>query len=304
MVRLVATLSFSLICAMTVFAEPQPPKIEKLGTIDCDMVETTPVVFKGKLYRFEYVRGFYYKPNTTGDSYFRFVDTATGDYTPGFAKGFDLGSAYAEGDTMYAFGVDNWGGSKLSVFWSKDLATWESKVILELPGWEIFNNSVCKGPDGYVMAFEIGAPPEETGSGFTSRFARSKDLMNWELTPAECVHRKDRYSACPAIHFLDGLYYMVYLEGHTNAYEPHITRSKDLITWEDSPFQPIMRHSEEDKQIANPKLTEEQRQYIAGARNKNNSDFDFCEFNGKTVINYSWGNQEGKEFLAQARYDG
>ena len=25
----------------------------KLGTIDCDMVETTPVVFGGKLYRFE-----------------------------------------------------------------------------------------------------------------------------------------------------------------------------------------------------------------------------------------------------------
>ncbi len=29
------------------------PKIEKLGTIDCDLVETTPVVFKGKVYRFE-----------------------------------------------------------------------------------------------------------------------------------------------------------------------------------------------------------------------------------------------------------
>jgi len=32
------------------------PRIEKLGTIDCDMVETTPIVFGGRLYRFEYVR--------------------------------------------------------------------------------------------------------------------------------------------------------------------------------------------------------------------------------------------------------
>jgi hypothetical protein len=43
------------------------PVIKKLGTIDCDMVETTPVVFHGKLYRFEYVRE-NYKPNTTGKS--------------------------------------------------------------------------------------------------------------------------------------------------------------------------------------------------------------------------------------------
>src|SRR5438105_2742669 len=32
------------------------PAIHKLGTIECDMVETTPIVFQGKLYRVEYVR--------------------------------------------------------------------------------------------------------------------------------------------------------------------------------------------------------------------------------------------------------
>ena len=58
---------------------PEPPRITKLGTIDCDMVETTPIVFNGRLYRFEYVRDFYYKPNTTGRSHFRFVDVASGE---------------------------------------------------------------------------------------------------------------------------------------------------------------------------------------------------------------------------------
>ena len=47
------------------------PQITKLGTIDCDLVETTPVVFKGTLYRFEYVRA-QYSGNPTGKTYFRF----------------------------------------------------------------------------------------------------------------------------------------------------------------------------------------------------------------------------------------
>ena len=64
----------------------QRPLIVKLGTIDCDLVETTPVVFKGKLYRFEYVR-IGYEANKTGDSYFRFIDHETGAATPAFAKG-------------------------------------------------------------------------------------------------------------------------------------------------------------------------------------------------------------------------
>ena len=31
---------------------------------------------------------------------------------------------------------------------------------------------------------------------------------------------------------------------------------------------------------------------------------DVCEFKGKTIIMYSWGNQQGTEFLGEAVYDG
>ena len=48
----------------------------------------------------------------------------------------------------------------------------------------------------------------------------------------------------------------------------------------------------------------EELHYIANAVDCNNSDFDMCEFECKTVITYSWGNQHGKEFLALAEYDG
>jgi hypothetical protein len=288
---------------------PAPrPAIRKLGTIDCDLVEATPVVHRGRLYRFEYVRPTY-PPNRTGDSYFRFVDVAASTTTPGFGAGYHLGSAHVEGETAYVYGVaGTWGGDRIDVLWSPDLAGWSSRVALHLPGWELFNTSVCRGDGRYVMAFEVGAPPEVVGQRFTMRFAASDDLRAWRLLPEECVFSKDRYTACPALRFLDdGYYYMLYLEavrGEPTTYETHLVRSRDLVSWQGSPLNPVLRHSAEDKRIGNPALTAAQREHIAGATNRNNSDVDLCEHEGRTVITYSWGNQLGVEFLAEAVHDG
>jgi len=280
------------------------PRIRKLGTIDCDLVEATPIVFRGRLYRFEYVRA-RYRPNTTGDSYFRFIDVATGRPTPSFGAGHNLGSALVDGDTVYVYGVKGWGTETIYVFWSKDLKTWSSDTALHRPGWGIYNTSVCQAPGRYVMAFEVGKPPEVVGRRFTSRFAESTDLVHWKLLPEPCVYTKARYSACPAIRFLDGFFYMVYLEARPGpTYESHVVRSRDLVAWETSPLNPVMQFSADDKRIANPKLTPTQRERIAEAVNLNNSDVDFCEFDGKVVIYYSWGNQHGVEHLAEAVYEG
>jgi len=295
-----------VVCAASEAGTPRPgrPRIRKLGTIECDLVEATPIVFGGRLYRFEYVRT-QYKPNKTGSSYFRFIDVATGEPTPPFAVGHNLGSAFVDGDTVYVYGVKGWGTGAIHVFRSKDLKTWASQVALNLPGWGIYNTSVCKGDGRYVMAFEVGEPPEVVGHRFTMRFAESSDCLNWKLLPEPAVYTKERYSACPALEFLDGYYYMIYLEARPGpSYEPHIVRSKDLARWESSPFNPVMRHSDEDRRIANPKLTAEERERIAKAVNLNNSDVDLCEFQGKVVITYSWGNQTGIEHLAEAVYDG
>ncbi len=154
---------------------PGRPEIRKLGTLDLDMVEATPVVFKDRLYRFEYVRKDY-KPNTTGDSYFRFIEVETGEATPAFARGYDLGCAYAEGGSMWVFGVDTWDGENIAAFRSADLEHWEKRPALTLPGWGLFNTSVCKAGDRYIMAIEVGRPPEVVGVPFTARFAESRDL--------------------------------------------------------------------------------------------------------------------------------
>lgn len=280
------------------------PRIIKLGTIDCDMVETTPIVFQNRLYRFEYVRP-NYKQNKTGISFFRFIDVDSGESTSAFAHGYHLGSAYVDDDRVFVYGVDAWGGSKIRAFWSRDLKEWHSETALVLPGCGIYNNSICKAQDRYIMAIELGEPAEIVGVRFTIFFAESKDLLKWRMRPLKEAFSKDRYTACPTIRWLDGYYYMVYLEQKPEStFEPHIVRSENLAEWQGSSFNPIMRPSLEDKKIANERLTPEQRTRIANAVNINNSDMDFCEFKRRTVIYYSWGDQRGTEFLAEAFYEG
>ena len=76
---------------------------------------------------------------------------------------------------MYVYGADHWGGTRIQVFWSTDLKEWKNETALALPkGWNVFNSSVCKGPEGYVMAFEVGEPAEVVGAAFTNFFAFSK----------------------------------------------------------------------------------------------------------------------------------
>lgn len=281
----------------------KPARLRKLGTIDLDMVETTPVVFENRLYRFEYVRDRYWD-NHTGDSYFRFVDVASGEATPSFGVGNHLGCAHIEDGRAFAYGTNDWGGDSIHAFWSDDLETWEEGTAIELPGWRAYNTSVCRGRDGYMMAIELGDPPELVGKRFTIFFAESKDLLSWSLMPLNRAFSKEKYTACPALRFLDDYYYMIYLEAYPGpSYKPHVVRSRDLVSWEESPRGAVMEPSLDDKMIANPSLTQDQIRQVSGAVNINNSDVDLCEYRGKTHVFYSWGNQQGTEFLAWAVLD-
>ncbi len=278
------------------------PLIVKKGTIDCDIVETSPVVFKDKVYRFEYIRKKYWD-NHTGDSYFRFVNHETGGVTPSFAKGFDLGSAEVFNDTVYVTCVNDWNDDKIYVFKSGDLVNWEKYVAFQMPGYGIFNTSLTKAKDKYVLMFEIGKPKEEAGVRFTARFAVSNDLKNWEVLSSEHNYAKDRYTAPHCLRYLDGYYYNFYLEAF-DEYEQWLVRSKDLIHWEKTKLGPVLKTSPDDKNIVSDKLTEELIGKINKSENINNSDIDFCEHKGRLFINYSWGDQDGTEFLAEAYYNG
>jgi alpha-L-fucosidase len=189
------------------------------------------------------------------------------------------------------------------MFVSRDLKTWKSWPVIDNQRYGIFNTSLTKSGREFVLAFEIDRPGDEAGVPFTIRFAKSPDLRSWTVTPPECNFTKERYSAAPCLRWCGNWFYLFYLEAH-DGYETRVVRSPDLVKWEASPLNPVLRATADDKQIANPKLTADQRVKIAGARNINNSDLDFCEWEGRLVINYSWGNQQGTEFLAEAVYDG
>lgn len=281
------------------------PQIRKLGTIDCDLVETTPVVFKGKLYRFEYVRPRYWA-NTTGQSYFRFVEHDTGCPSKPFARGYHLGNVMVEDDTLYVTGTNIWDGERVNIFRSTDMESWETWNALNLPGHGIFNTSLCRAGNRYVLMFELGRPPELVGVRFTGFFAVSDDLRRWEVLPPECNYAKDRYTAPHALRYLDGWYYNFYLEyvKADDGFEQRVVRSRDLNQWESSPVNPVLRWSEEDRRIANPKLPSEQVRRVQTAENRNNSDIDFCGYQDRVIIVYAWGNQRGNEFLAEAVFEG
>jgi len=268
-----------------------------------DMVETTPMVFRGDLYRFEYVRP-NYRANDSGDSYFRFARHDTDSTSEPFAHGYHLGNVLVDDNTLFVTGTNVWDGERVDLFSSTDLESWTQWNALDLPGYGLFNTSLCRGPDGFILMFEVGKPPEVAGRRFTARFATSRDLKHWELTPAECTYAKNRYTAPHCLRYHDGYYYNFYLEALDSGYEQYVVRSRDLIHWDTSPLNPVLRASFEDRQIANPNLEPEFRERIQTAVNINNSDIDFCEYEGRLIINYSWGNQKGIEHLAEAEFDG
>lgn len=93
------------------------PLIQKLGTIDLDLVETTPIVFRGKPWRFEWVRygvGQPYWNNLRQTNYFRFRDPSSGSVTPAFADGHEFRSAFVDGKTVYVTGT--LGRSRVNMF--------------------------------------------------------------------------------------------------------------------------------------------------------------------------------------------
>ncbi len=289
-------------------------KLKKLGTVKIGFVETTPVVFNERLLRFEWVRSKKWKSGSSDHremGYYHFVDMETEQETGApFAHGNAFGCCYAENGVMYAHGVGGNGApcNYIDVFWSRDLINWQTQRALTLPeGYRIYNTSVCKDSDGYLMVIEVDGPREIVGEPFTIVFAKSHDLLNWELMPMDkYAFYKESYSACPSVRYIDGMYYIVYLEALPfYSFAPYVVRTRDFVEFEVGFNGPFMMFDENDKKIIYPEnFTPEELEYINTCIDTNNSDVDFCEWCGKTVITYSWGNQLGCEFLALAEYNG
>lgn len=274
-------------------------ELKRLGTVAADIVEANPAVFGGRLYRFEYIRESN-AGNTTGSSFFRFIDVASGRSTASFGRGLHMGCAFVSDGRMYVSCVRKWGGSEVLLLWSDDLLNWsEPEIILSAPGWEVFNTSICRSADGFTMVFERGRPaPGDVN--FTMYFAYSSDLHDWRVIPG-AVYGFGVYCGAPLLRYFDKWYYFFHLSGsYESGFNTMVSRSKDLKDW--SREELVLPYDEADRRWlvpVNAELLERSRR----ARNINASDLDFCEYGGKLYATYSWGDQRGDEYLALGEAD-
>ena len=298
--------AMALACLPTSAGRRGPVTLRKCGTFDIFIVEANPIVFKGRLWLMEYIRWMKpekrYRYNDSGASYFRFRDMADMQkMTPPFGAGLHMGNAFVAGDRVIVTAVEDWGKGRFFQMESRDLVSWSSpRVILENPEWTGYNTTMCKAGDRYVLSFELGRPKRLVGTAFTMFFAESRDLKSWRVVEGARMGA-DRYTGAPMLrHFGDWFYYFHLEGGYGKGFETRVARSRDLFSWEFSPHC-VLRADDGDRLI-HPKavFTPEEKAQIASAEDINASDLDMCEFNGRLVCFYSWGNQRGKEFSALA----
>lgn len=247
------------------------PALVKENVID-DMCEVSPIVWDGRLCLMECIRPG--QGGTLKEYYLVVRDVETGEEIARFAEGYGLASAIVHENRLYVFASrfdlkTAW--NDVTLFESSDLKNWKKTRVIEQDAKEhLFNSSVCKGKDGFVMAYESNDPQYPA---FTVKFAVSKDMRTWTKRP-DAVFGIDRYTACPCIRYEDGHYYMMYLERRAPRwfFETFLARSDDLVNWDLSP--------------ANPLLTPE-----GDGEGINASDAAIVEFEGKTYIYYSLGDQ-------------
>ena len=262
------------------------PGLVRTGKASTHLGEMTPIVFKDRLLLvavgFPWVL---HSPFESGEIWLG--DALSGETISCFGKGYGFANAIVENDIIHVFAAKNESGSsgvkQVECFSSSDLQTWEKRKILDAePNKLIFNQSVCKKDEKFIMAFEV---KDKETVPFTIYFAESSDLYNWKIIP-KAIFGADRYAACPAIRYVDGWYYLFYLEHRTPRwwFEMCLARSKDLISWQLSPKNPVL--IPEDCELCNA------------------SDIDLVEYNGKVYTFYCYGNQKGMGCATSAIYDG
>ncbi len=291
------------------------PALKKNGAISRYGGECTPFVLRDRLMLLENIWD-------DGEPYALVREYFSDEYvsSPIGGDGTRFYSAYCENDLVSVFAAKD---NVVYRYTSADLVSWEKQAVLTFPeSFELFNTSVCKGPDRYMMAVECAWRGQSKGDErnavnnpyigvyYTEFFASSADLSRWELLPFENAYTTQRYCACPALRWCEGYYYMICLESlPLGRYAPYIYRTKDFDAWEIGLYNPILWPSEEDRRVREGmRLPEALVAENARHVDVNNSDVDLCEYEGKTYVVYCAGHQAQAKgmngLVCEAVYDG
>jgi len=280
-------------------------RLEKKGHLGSPLVEVTPFVFNDKLYRLDNWQKYWdIPPHNSGDHYredeVRIIDVENDEIVSIPLKGYTFAVAFVWDGKVYIFAGNHHSASawrhvtEICMIYSKDLVTWtEPKTVLKaLAGEYFFNFAVCRGKDSFVLLYETDDTQWPT---FTFRYCISDDLVNWKLIPG-AIYGKDKYVGGPALYYEGGYYYTLYLEDIGGAWETRITRSTDLIHWENAPAgRPFLTY---DPSIKNTPLRD------PNICECNASDAELCYYHGKTIVYFTGGNQLVAGDLQRAEFDG
>ena len=289
---------FFLFCSSSVYAQkPGKPALVKLPFAFSrrdrgELMENTPVLFNSRLLLVANFRpsGGPKVTDQEKDSYLYIDDLLTGTEIVRFGAAHSFVSAFVNDAELNVFALDFtetgkvWSKNGINRFVTKDLKSWKTEKVL-LPDGDgfLFNNSVCRDDQGFLMACESNKPVQ-----WCFKFARSSDLSKWKKIPGLVFTGVNHEMAgCPVIRFIKPWYYVIF--GHDlinvpNRYTSDMARSKNLIDWELTPFNPILQ---------------------AGVgEGINNTDVDIIEYEGKTYLYYATGDQATWATIRVAMYDG
>ena len=278
------------------YAVPNPKLVKVPFAFPGMRMENTPVVYQGKPLLIQNVR----MADTQAKDFYLFIqDMQTGVEMEPFGHTLSFVSAFVNGDELNVFATENtdddWTHDTYRLT-STDLKEWNKELVIKRRDDEhLFNASVCKDPNGYVMAFESNRPVQ-----WSFRFARSTDLTTWqEVEGIQCSDTAEQtFWACPCIRYFEPYYYVLYGalrdKGPGTWYEyrlpdtkyvTFLARSKDLATWELSPTRYPMLDPVPGEGI-------------------NNTDADLFEWEGNTYIYYATGDQQTWGTIRVAMYAG
>lgn len=270
--------------------------------------EMTPLVFKNEQYRLENVMAHFLTPGAeshsrpTSEYHFRIRRVANDTLISIPLMNHYFASGYVKDDFCYCFATNlGENGRSLSMIRSDDLISWEKiRRVLDLRQEQISicNTGVTFDGSRYVMLYECNDPAYPI---FTFKFLASDDLINWE--PIEgAIYGADKYVGGPALYWSCGWYYVTYVdlfihpEVRQVCFRTSISRSKDLINWEDAP---------EERAVVMPDFNNRpDPEHFPEVYDVNASDAEFIEEDGKVKVFFIGGNQWGVSDNQVAEYNG
>ncbi len=297
----------------------QIPLIRK-GTVCSEMAETTPFVFNGRLYRVENWQKYLEIPGSQpGDSFMedevRIWDVETQQVISVPFVGHSFGHAFVFGGRIYVYGTRHTAGkpwrtfTEVDVVSSDDLINWsapqtaiQAETVMRgcIAGKEhLFNVAVCRDSEKFVLLYETDDPQ---WPAFTFKYCVSDDLVNWKRVP-DGIYGKEKYVGGPALYYEGGWYYTLYLQdlnGYSGGtFETRITRSKDLVHWQDAP-------------VSRPFLAPDRSRTVSynhfgkavQVAEINASDAELCYWQGKTIVYFNGGDQLTCGDLQEAEFIG